>query len=134
MGFFNFFFYETLIVVSNNNFIDHSSVVSEVIMTSLRKYIPFILFALLIFCNNATAINEIEQRELNSIISEITFIENIVFITKNSVSENQRIKFDYESLEEDLLKIKTGIIEHLKNIDRDPRRLPAVTGDYNHAD
>ncbi len=103
-------------------------------MTNLRRYIPSILLALLIFCNKAIAINEIEQHELNKIISEITFIENIAFIAKNSVSENQRIKFDYESLEDDLLKIKTGIIEHLKNIDRDPRHLPALIGDYKHVD
>lgn len=91
-------------------------------------------FIFLLTLNSATfvsATQEQEQAALWQVLNEIEFLHTVVNRAANKQDERARYQFDYPALRRDLRLIKTGITEHLNRVQREPRKLPAIAGDYH---
>lgn len=78
----------------------------------------------------AHAVNDAERQELTRLLEELTWLDNIILVARNSTDGQEREMFHYEMLEQDLSQIRQGIRDYLNGERREPRTLPAIEGQY----
>lgn len=71
-----------------------------------------------------------ERDKLAAIAGELTRLELLVDEARMHANTDARIRFRYDWLHRDLERVRHGIEDHLDAPDTDPRRFPAIRGDY----
>ncbi len=75
-----------------------------------------------------------EREVLANVVSELRALEQLIHIAEQAAQPNDRQRFDYAALRQDLTRVKQGINRHLHKPRFDPRRLPPLpdlNGDYH---
>ncbi len=86
-----------------------------------KSLFPILLFASasLAFANDAQTVTE--RQRLESVISELAYLQEYLKETKSSQKLNVRSRFDYQRLDGDLNLLKHGISEYLNDIPSKPK-------------
>jgi RAQPRD family integrative conjugative element protein len=71
-----------------------------------------------------------EHEALARLIHEIDALAPLVDEAAAQASPDTRVRFRYDWLRQDLLRVRTGIREHLDAPRNEPRRFPPLRGDY----
>ena len=79
------------------------------------------------------AVDEFEREALSRLLNELSYLDNIILVAKNSGGDRGGVQFDYKALEDDLQRIEHGIAEYLNGMKREPRAVQDVSGDYSLA-
>ncbi|MBE0469922.1 MAG: RAQPRD family integrative conjugative element protein [Methyloprofundus sp.] len=72
----------------------------------------------------------LERRALLEILAHIEQTESLINVARAQQNPDQRIKFRYDWLNDDLHKVSRGIRDHLKAPQSQPRSVEPVLGDY----
>lgn len=76
------------------------------------------------------AITDQERSVLQRLNTELETITNIVDEAQQAANPHDRELVDYQLLQEDLQKIRQGILDAVNTVRREPRSLPFIEGDY----
>ncbi len=87
---------------------------------------------LLIFSTLSHADADGERVALAKIIHELEALKPLIIEAKSQSNRDARIQFEYEWLALDILRIKSGIEEHVVAPRTQPRKFPPLKGDYRH--
>ena len=87
---------------------------------------------LLSFSSFAMADADGERSALAKIIHELKALKPLITEAKAQSNPDSRIQFQYEWLALDILRMKSGIEEHISAPRTQPRSFPPLKGDYRH--
>ncbi len=73
-----------------------------------------------------------ERAALAKIIHELEALTPLIIEAKAQADFDRRIQFQYDWLELDIHRIKSGIEEHIVAPRTQPRSFPPLKGDYRH--
>ena len=73
---------------------------------------------------------ESEKRYLIAIVNELNNLQALAVKAEAMRSEEDRLVFDYASLERDLVLMRAAIQQHIENPSRQPRRIGALAENY----
>lgn len=79
---------------------------------------------------HALADQESEKRYLAAIVAELDNVKALAVKAEATRSEEDRLIFDYASLERDLVLMRAAIQQHVENPSRQPRRIGALAENY----
>ena len=94
-------------------------------LLKIIKVISLTAFSVCLEANN-------EKYELHNVVTELHTVKKIIKQAESSANKDARIRFDYEVLQKDLEKIRQGIQDYINAVQRDPRQLPEINGEYKH--
>ena len=94
-----------------------------------KKKISILLLSISSF---AVADADGERVALAKIIHELDALKPLITEAKAQSNPDSRIQFQYEWLELDILRMKSGIEEHITAPRTQPRSFPPLKGDYRH--
>lgn len=84
------------------------------------------------FANDVQTVTE--RQRLESVMNELTYIQNYLQDTKSTQKHNVRSRFDYKRVGADIDLIKNGIAEYLNDIPSKPKgaanTLREIDGNY----
>ena len=95
----------------------------------LQKTISILLFSISSF---AMADADAERVALAKIIHELEALKPLITEAKAQSNPDSRIQFQYDWLALDILRMKSGIEEHITAPRTQPRSFPPLKGDYRH--
>ena len=95
-------------------------------------FIKTISLLLLSFSSLAMADADGERVALAKIIHELEALKPLITEAKGQSNLDSRIQFQYEWLALDILRMKSGIEEHIAAPRTQPRSFPPLKGDYRH--
>lgn len=86
-----------------------------------KSILLFLLFTIasLVLANDAQTVTE--RQRLESVMSELAYLQVYLKETKSSQKLNVRSRFDYQRLDGDLNLLKHGISEYLNDIPSKPK-------------
>ena len=87
---------------------------------------------LLSFSSFAMADADGERIALAKIVHELEALKPLITEAKAQSNPDSRIQFQYDWLALDILRMKSGIEEHITAPRTQPRRFPPLKGDYRH--
>ena len=97
----------------------------------LRPYLlPFSLLLLLSIGPQVSVASTSEREVLARVVHELDLLERWIKEADATQPKDQRIRFHYAWLRQDLERIKAGIREHLASPQTEPRAFPPLRGDY----
>lgn len=79
-------------------------------------------------CANAT--NYAERESLARLVHELDALHALADEAQSHANPDSRIRFQYNILKKDLMKIRLGIKEHLDEPAIEPREYAPLSGDY----
>lgn len=71
-----------------------------------------------------------ERAALTRLIHELEALAPLIDEASAQAELDTRIRFQYDWLRQDLMKIRTGIAEHINAPRAEPRKVPPLKGDY----
>ena len=91
-----------------------------------------ILIILLSFSSFVMADADAERVALAKIIHELEALKPLITEAKAQSNPDSRIQFQYDWLALDILRMQSGIEEHITAPRTQPRSFPPLKGDYRH--
>ena len=88
------------------------------------------LLAILLPVQFAVADADGERESLAQIIHELETIERLITEAASQANPDARIRFQYDWLRQDLIKIQNGVQAHIDAPRSEPRTFPPLRGDY----
>ncbi|PHS00170.1 MAG: hypothetical protein COA78_24295 [Blastopirellula sp.] len=85
---------------------------------------------MLFITSSVFAITDEERSALLRATAEIMIIETIVEEAEQGVNVEDRKKIQYETIKQDLEKIRQGLLDVINEVRREPRMLPPISGEY----
>ena len=89
------------------------------------------VFFLSLWLSPSWADADLERRNLAKLVQEIDFLMRRVDQIKQEKSSDQRVRFHYERLNQDLNKIRSGIDDHMTRSLQAGRKMNPLTGQYH---
>ena len=74
----------------------------------------------------------LERAALNRFLHEMQVLESLLKEANAHQNPEQRIKFHYQNVHNDLSKIRDGVNEYLNARDSSPRDIKPISGDYRY--
>ncbi|MCG8023943.1 MAG: RAQPRD family integrative conjugative element protein [Candidatus Thiodiazotropha endolucinida] len=71
-----------------------------------------------------------ERAALSRIVHELQSLEPLIAEASSQANSDARIRFQYDWLRQDLIRIHLGIQEHIDAPRSEPRTFPPLRGDY----
>jgi len=90
------------------------------------------LFSTVLFAQIAFADTDGERTALARITHELDALAPLIREAESQANPNDRIRFRYDWLRQDLLRIRQGIQQHIDVPRAEPRTFPPLRGDYRH--
>lgn len=78
-----------------------------------------------------TADPDAEREALANLITEIELLLPLVDEAQRHANENDRVRFRYDWLRQDVTRIRQGIQEHVDGPRMEPRSVPPLRGNYS---
>ena len=94
------------------------------------RYWVLLSFISIFLATTAHAVTDQERAVLQRLHAELSTITTIVEEAEQSVNQQDRRQVDYAQLRADLQRIEEGVGDILNNQRREPRSLPAISGEY----
>jgi len=102
-------------------------------MRSVMRIVATTLFSIALSMTSLGAISDsdLERSNLSKLINEIDFLVQRVERFSQEPTSDQRIKFSYSILKSDLLKIRSGLNQHIAKALDTGRYIEPLSGHYN---
>jgi len=99
-------------------------------MKILIPYHVLLVITLGLTSLNALADSDGERAALARLIHELEALTPLINKASAQAEPDIRIRFQYDWLRQDLMRIRTGIAEHINAPRAEPRKVPPLKGDY----
>ena len=96
----------------------------------MKPWITLFIALSLISITPVRADAELERSQLAGLVGEIDFLLKRVEKIRSDAPDRQRVRFRYDDLRLDLLKMRSGISEYIEADLRAGRTFEAITGRY----
>ena len=71
-----------------------------------------------------------EREALARLVHELETLEQLIRSAESQANPDARIRFRYDWLRQDLVRVRSGIQEHIDAPRAEPRTFPPLRGDY----
>ncbi len=99
-------------------------------MRTLKLYQTLLAITLCLTSVTALADSDGERDALARLIHELGALTPLIEEASAQAESDTRIRFQYDWLHQDLMRIRTGIAEHINAPRAEPRKVPPLKGDY----
>ena len=89
-----------------------------------------VVVCFLILGNPAIADPDAEREALARLTHEIEALEPLIRSAESQANPDARVRFRYDWLRKDLIRVRLGIQEHIDALRAEPRTFPPLRGDY----
>ena len=96
----------------------------------IRYTLIAVLLGILLPFHQAVADADGEREILAQITHELEALEPLIGKAASQANPDARIRFNYEWLRQDLVKIQQGLQDHIDAPRSEPRTFPPLRGDY----
>ncbi len=97
----------------------------------MKHFFKLIIFSLCCLSTPLHASEDIERTNLAKIISEVDFLLQRVEKIKHEAAHNQRIRFHYDDLKNDLKVIRSGVSAYINADINNGRVINPLNGNYH---
>jgi len=99
-------------------------------MSTFTPYRILLVITLCLTSVTALADSDGERDALARLIHELGALTPLIDEASAQAEPDIRIRFQYDWLRQDLMRIRTGIAEHINAPRAEPRKVPSLKGDY----
>jgi len=83
-------------------------------------------------CASAYADGDVEREALARLVHELDVLQTLIDRAEHAADADTRIHFRYDWLRQDLVRVRSGIQEHIEAPRNEPRTVKPLRGDYRH--